>query len=137
MGSLAYLSIAGLAASSDVGTASLLDGDGDCGLIVSWVVILELDRPMDIRMGTLRQLRPMRSSPLLQQAIFWPLPHLGELSWPETLTSVFLSEAPWGAAKATAATEAMMRDLKKAILIELVLFGGGVERSECGVVGLD
>jgi hypothetical protein len=35
MGSLAYLSIAGLAASSDVGTASLLDGDGDCGLIVS------------------------------------------------------------------------------------------------------
>jgi len=26
----AYLSIAGLAASSDVGTAGLLDGDGDC-----------------------------------------------------------------------------------------------------------
>jgi hypothetical protein len=30
MGLMAYLSIAGLAASSDVGTASLLDGDGDC-----------------------------------------------------------------------------------------------------------
>ena len=36
----AYLSIAGLAASSDVGTASLLDGDGDCeGLIVSQIVL--------------------------------------------------------------------------------------------------
>jgi hypothetical protein len=29
---MAYLSVAGLAASSDVGTASLLDGDGDCGI---------------------------------------------------------------------------------------------------------
>ena len=37
---MAYLSIAGLAASSDVGTASLLDGDGDCeGLIVSQIVL--------------------------------------------------------------------------------------------------
>jgi hypothetical protein len=35
----AYLSIAGLAASSDVGTASLLDGNGDCELIVSWNVL--------------------------------------------------------------------------------------------------
>ena len=37
---MAYLSVAGLAASSDVGTASLLDGDGDCeGLIVSQIVL--------------------------------------------------------------------------------------------------
>ena len=37
---MAYLSIAGLAASSDVGTAGLLDGDGDCeGLIVSQIVL--------------------------------------------------------------------------------------------------
>ena len=77
---------------------------------------------MNIRMGMLKQLRPMRSSPLLQQAIFWPLPHLGELSWAPTLTSVFLSEAPWGAAKATAATEAMRRDLKKAILVDWVFW---------------
>ena len=77
----------------------------------------------------LKQLRPMRSSPLLQQAIFWPLPHLGELSWAEALTSVFLSEAPWGAAKATAATEAMRRDLKKAILIVLVVWEGLVKAS--------
>ena len=66
------------------------------------------------RMGTLRQFRPMRSSPLLQQAIFWPLPHLASPDWESTETLVFLSEAPW--ARATAATEAMMRDLKKAIL---------------------
>jgi hypothetical protein len=67
----AYLSIAGLAASSDVGTASLLDGNGDCELIVSWNVLKEPNRlGSHIRMGMLKQLRPMRSSPLLQQAIF-------------------------------------------------------------------
>jgi hypothetical protein len=32
---MAYLSIAGLAASSNVGTAGLLDRDGDCSSIVS------------------------------------------------------------------------------------------------------
>jgi hypothetical protein len=32
---MAYLSIAGLAASSDVGTAGLLDRDSDCSSIVS------------------------------------------------------------------------------------------------------
>jgi len=72
---------------------------------------------VNIRIGTLKQLRPMRSSPLLQQAIFWPLPHLGALDWDLTPTSVFPPSAPWGAAKATAATEAMRRDLKKAILV--------------------
>ena len=74
-----------------------------------------------LRMGTLKQLRPMRSSPLLQQAIFWPLPHLGSEDWESISTLVFLSEAPpWGAAKATAATEAMRRDLMKAILLDWV-----------------
>jgi hypothetical protein len=44
---MAYLSIAGLAASSDVGTASLLDGNGDCeGLIVSQIV-LRSDRRLE------------------------------------------------------------------------------------------
>ncbi len=38
------------------------------------------------RMGTMRQFRPMRSSPLLQQAIFWPLPHLGAPDWESTST---------------------------------------------------
>jgi hypothetical protein len=69
-------------------------------------------------MGMLKQLRPMRSSPVLQQASFWPLPQTALESWESTPTLVLLSEAPpWGAAKAKAATEAMMRDLKKAILL--------------------
>jgi len=88
-------------------------------------------------MGTLKQLRPMRSSPLLQQAIFWPLPHLAPLSWPEMSTFLLPSEAPdWGAAKATAATEAMRKDLKKAILM-IVGFGGkGWEASVVLLIGL-
>jgi hypothetical protein len=82
-------------------------------------------------MGTLRQFRPMRSSPLLQQAIFWPLPQTAWLDLESTSTLVFLSDAPpWGAAKATAATEAMRRDLKKAILVDWVgLVGKGWEAS--------
>lgn len=65
----------------------------------------------------LRQLAPMRSSPLLQQASFWPLPQAALLSLESISTFLLLSEAPpWGAAKATAATEAMRRDLKKAIV---------------------
>ena len=69
----------------------------------------------------LKQLRPMRSSPLLQQATFWPLPQTGAESWPSISTFLLLSEAPpWGAAKATAATEAMRRDLMKAILLVVV-----------------
>jgi len=69
-------------------------------------------------MGMLKQLAPMRSSPLLQQASFWPLPQTASEDLESTSTWVFLSEAPpWGAAKATAATEAMRRDLKKAILL--------------------
>jgi hypothetical protein len=46
-----------------------------------------------LRMGTLKQLRPIRSSPLLQQAIFWPLPHLAALSWPEISIFLLPSEA--------------------------------------------
>lgn len=71
----------------------------------------------DLRMGMLKQLAPMRSSPLLQQASFWPLPHWAAASVSVMPTLVLWSEAPWGAAKATAATEAMRRDLKKAILL--------------------
>jgi len=85
-------------------------------------------------MGTLKQLRPMRSSPLLQQATFWPLPHLALLS--EESISIFLlpSEAPdWGTAKATAATEAMMRVLKKAIVGDWWFWWKGLG-SECGIV---
>lgn len=66
-------------------------------------------------MGTFRQLRPMRSSPLLQQAIFWPLPQTAASSLLEAEISVLWSEAPW--ATATAATEAMTRVLKKAIVM--------------------
>jgi hypothetical protein len=44
----AYLSIAGLAASSDVGTAGLLDGDGDCSSIVSSILIKIESNRMDI-----------------------------------------------------------------------------------------
>ena len=84
-------------------------------------------------MGMLKQLRPMRSSPLLQQAIFWPLPHLGSLDWESISTFLLLSEAPpWGAARTTAATEAMRRDLKKAILVDWVGFGWKGLGSECG-----
>jgi hypothetical protein len=36
---------------------------------------------------------------------------------------VLPSEAPWGEARATAATEAMRRVLKKAILVDWVWFG--------------
>ena len=70
-----------------------------------------------LRMGTLKQLRPMRSSPLLQQAILEPLPHLASLEEESISTFLLPSEAPdWGTAKATAATEAMMRVFKKAIV---------------------
>lgn len=91
-------------------------------------------RNENVRMGTLKQLRPMRSSPLLQQASFWPLPHFSESAEWSTLTSVALSEPPW--AKATAATEAMTRVLKKAILIELGWLGWSCEGSECELIGL-
>jgi hypothetical protein len=62
---------------------------------------------------------------------------MGLPDWESMLTSVFLSLAPpEGAAKATAATEAMMRDLKKAILViwEFWLVGLG---SECGIGLID
>jgi hypothetical protein len=62
--------IAGLAAGGDVGTAGLLDGDGDCDVIVSMCCFTSKRCEESVRMGTLRQFRPMRSSPLLQQAIF-------------------------------------------------------------------
>ena len=75
----------------------------------------------------LKQLAPMRSSPLLQQASFWPLPHTASEAMVLPLTSVLPEEAPWGEAKATAATEAMRRDLKKAILVDWV---GLVKRVE-------
>ena len=81
----------------------------------------------NVRTGTLRQLAPMRSSPLLQQASFWPLPHMASEDCLLAETLVLPSEAPWGAAKATAATEAMRRDLKKAILVDWV---GLVKRVE-------
>ena len=40
---MAYLSIASLAASSDVGTASLLDGDGDYCDMVSLMIVKATD----------------------------------------------------------------------------------------------
>ena len=68
-------------------------------------------------MGTLMQFRPRSSSPWLQQASFWPLPHLASPVLESMPISLLPSEAPpWGAAKATAATEAMKRVLKKAIV---------------------
>jgi hypothetical protein len=131
------VSIAGLAAGGDVGAAGLLDGDGDCWFESQFDVVSIEDRKRSLRMGTLRQFRPMRSSPLLQQAIFWPLPHTGLPDWESTLTSVFLSEAPLeGAARATAATEAMMRDLKKAILMIWWFWLVELE-SECGIGLID
>ena len=52
-----------------------------------------------LRMGTLKQLRPMRSSPLLQQESFWPLPQTALDSLLSMPTLVLPSEAPpWGAA---------------------------------------
>jgi hypothetical protein len=45
---MAYLSIAGLAASSDVGTAGLLDRDGDCSSIVSSKLFKIESNRMDI-----------------------------------------------------------------------------------------
>ena len=87
-----------------------------------------------LRMGTLKQLRPMRSSPLLQQAILEPLPHCWLLSELETSTFLLPSEAPdWGAAKATAATEAMKRVLKKAIVDDCLVWWKRLG-SECGIV---
>jgi hypothetical protein len=64
----------------------------------------------------LKQFNPIRSSSLLQQAIFWPLPQMGAPDCESTLTLVFLSEAPpCGAARAEMAMEAMRRVLMKAI----------------------
>jgi hypothetical protein len=74
-------------------------------------------------MGMLKQLAPMRSSPLLQQASFWPLPQTASEAMVLPLILVLPSEAPWGEARATAATEAMRRVLKKAILVDWVWFG--------------
>ena len=123
--------VAGLAASGDVGTAGLLDGDGDCerGIVSLIELFGEWEGRKNVRMGTLKQLAPMRSSPLLQQASFWPLPHMASEAWESAETLVLPSEAPWGAAKATAATEAMRRDLKKAILVDWVgLVGKGLKK---------
>jgi hypothetical protein len=45
---MAYLSIAGLAASSNVGTAGLLDRDGDCSSVVSSKLFKIESNRMDI-----------------------------------------------------------------------------------------
>jgi hypothetical protein len=132
------LGVAGLAAGGDVGAAGLLDGDGDCGRkrvlvdVIDWIVGWEKRR--NVRMGMLKQLAPMRSSPLLQQASFWPLPQTASEAMVLPVTLVLPSEAPWGEAKATAATEAMRRVLKKAILVDWVGLVKRVEEANVIVV---
>ena len=90
---------------------------------------------VNIRTATVRQFRPMRSSPLLQQAILEPLPHLASLEEESISTFLLPSEAPdWGTAKATAAMEATMRVLMKAIVDDWLFWWKGLG-SECGIGG--
>jgi len=60
-------------------------------------------------MGTLRQFRPSRLLPLLQQESFWPLPHWAPLCWLSTSASVVYEVGAVGAAEAerTAAARTM------------------------------
>ena len=87
-----------------------------------------------LRMGMLKQLRPMRSSPLLQQATLEPLPQAFSEVLESISTFLLPSEAPdWGTAKATAAMEATMRVLMKAIVDDWWFWWKGLG-SECGIV---
>jgi len=84
----------------------------------------------NVRMGMLKQLAPMRSSPLLQQASFWPLPQTAS----EAMVLPEILVLPPSEAKATAATEAMRRVLKKAILVDWVGLVKRVEEANVIVV---
>jgi hypothetical protein len=78
-------------------------------------------------MGTLRQFKPRRLLPLLQQDSFWPLPHWAPLCWPLTSASeVYEVGGEVGAAEAERTAAARTMNLvKDAIVMELI---GGVSK---------